>query len=401
MRPFHALIPFGEAKRVIMESMFPPESTEEVRLEDCLGRVVAQDVVASLAHPPFNRSAMDGYAVRARDTFGASQSAPKVFNIIGTQLAGSSSDFQVRAGQCIQIATGARMPRGADAVVMVEDAEREAEQLKVSRPVYPQANVSRRGEDIDRGDVILRKESVLDEAKIGVLASQGMKSIGVYQKPRVAVLSSGEEIAQVGEKLKQGQIYDINSYTVSAVVQKSGGLPSLLGITPDDVNSLKSAVSTAVDWDMVVISGGSSVGERDLFFRVLQDLGEVLFHGVQIKPGKPTIFGRINDTPVFGMPGYPTSCLLNAYLLLAPAIRKMAHLPHLTENRATGKLGKAVSGSLGRRQFLPVRLDGNTVVVVFKESGAITSMSRADGYIEIAENIDLMEKGQEVEVTLF
>jgi len=274
MRPFHALIPFGEAKRVIMESIFPPESTEEVRLEDCLGRVVAQDVVASLAHPPFNRSAMDGYAVRARDTFGASQSAPKVFNIIGTQLAGSSSDFQVRAGQCIQIATGARMPRGADAVVMVEDAEREAEQLKVSRPVYPQANVSRRGEDIDRGDVILRKESVLDEAKIGVLASQGMKSIRVYQKPRVAVLSSGEEIAQVGEKLKQGQIYDINSYTVSAVVQKSGGLPSLLGITPDDVNSLKSAVSTAVDWDMVVISGGSSVGERDLFFRVLQDLGE-------------------------------------------------------------------------------------------------------------------------------
>lgn len=401
MRPFHALIPFSEAKRVIMESIFPTESTEEARLEDCLGRLMAQDVVARLAHPPFNRSAMDGYAVKARDTFGASQSAPKVFNIIGTQLAGSSSDFHVRAGQCIQIATGARIPRGADAVVMVEEAEREAEQLKVSRPVYPQANVSRRGEDIDRGEVILRKESVLDAAKIGVLASQGLETIEVYRRPRVAVLSTGEEIAQIGGKLKQGQIYDINSYTVSAIVQKSGGLPSLLGIAPDDVNSLKSAVSTGGDWDMVVISGGSSVGEKDLFFRVLQDLGEVLFHGVQIKPGKPTIFGRINSTPVFGMPGYPTSCLLNAYLLLAPAIRRMAHLPPLAENKATGKLAKAVSGSLGRRQFLPVRLDGDYVVVVFKESGAITSMSRADGYIEVAENIDLLEKDQEVDVTLF
>jgi molybdopterin molybdotransferase len=401
MRPFHALIPFSEAKRVIMESIFPTESTEEVRLEDCLGRVMAQDVIARLAHPPFNRSAMDGYAVKARETFGASRSTPRVFNMIGTQLAGSRSDFHVRAGQCVQIATGARMPRGADAVVMVEEAEREHERLEVFKPVYPQANVSKRGEDIDAGELVLEKECVLDAAKIGVLASQGLATIEVYRRPRVAVLSTGEEIAQIGGKLKQGQIYDINSYTVSAIVRKSGGLPSLLGITPDDVNSLKSAVSRAVDCDMVVLSGGSSVGERDLFFQVLQGLGEVLFHGVQIKPGKPTVFGRIDDKPVFGMPGYPTSCLLNAYLLLAPAIRKMAHLPPLSENRTRGRLAKAVSGSLGRRQFLPVRLDGNAVVVVFKESGAITSMSRADGYIEIAENIDLLEKDQEVDVTLF
>jgi molybdopterin molybdotransferase len=401
MRPFHALIPFSEAKRVIIDNIFLLESTEKARIENCLERVAARDVIATLAHPPFNRSAMDGYAVKARDTFGASQSIPRVFNIIGTQLAGGSSEFQVRAGQCVQIATGARMPRGADAVVMVEEAEREHEHLRVSRPVYPRANVSKRGEDIDVGDVVLQKDCVLDAAKMGVLASQGLEIIEVYRKPRVAVLSTGEEIAQIGGKLKRGQIYDINSYTLSAIVQKSGGLPSLLGIAPDDVDGLKSAVSRAVDCDMVVLSGGSSVGERDLFFQVLQGLGEVLFHGVQIKPGKPTVFGRIDDKPVFGMPGYPTSCLINAYLLLAPSIRKMAHLPPLSENRTRGRLAKAVSGSLGRRQFLPVRLDGNAVVVVFKESGAITSMSRADGYVEIAENIDLLEKGEEVDVTLF
>lgn len=192
---------FGEAKRIVMKNISPVESTEKVKLEDCLGRVLAQGVIATLAHPPFNRSAMDGYALRARDTFGASQFKPRIFNILGAQLAGSSSDFYVKANQCVQIATSARMPRGADAVVIVE------------------------------------------------------------------------EVAQIGEKLKQDQIYDINSYTISAIVQENGGLPFMLGIVPDDVDGLKLAMSRTRDWDMVVITGGSSVGERDLFFWVLQDLG--------------------------------------------------------------------------------------------------------------------------------
>jgi molybdopterin molybdotransferase len=401
VKPFRDLMPFAEARNTVMENVSPLKSTEKAGIEECLGRVLSQNIIATLSHPPFNRAAMDGYAVRARDTFGASRSEHRVFHILGTEHAGDVSSRRVGANQCLKIATGARMPGGADAVIMVEDAEQEGENIRVSRPVYPKANVSDKGEDIKKGEVILEEGNVLDAAKIGVLASQGMRDIEVYMKPRIAVLPTGEEIAEVGGKLAPGQIYDINSHTISALVRENGGVPFMPGIVPDNLESLKSTISRVGDCDIIVLSGGSSVGERDLLIQVLTDMGEVLFHGVQIKPGKPTVFAMVNGKPVFGMPGYPTSCLLNAYLFLAPAIRKMAHLPPRSERKLKGRLGKAVSGSVGRRQFLTVRMDGDTVIPAFKESGAITSMSQAEGYIEIAQNIDLLEKGEEVEVTLF
>jgi molybdenum cofactor synthesis domain-containing protein len=293
------------------------------------------------------------------------------------------------------------MPKGADAVVMVEDTEAEDNGVRVFKSVYPRANVSPKGEDIKKGDRVLKQGFFLDAGKVGVLASQGINQVRVYEKPRVAVLPSGEEVVELGKRLRPGQVYDINSHTIASVVRANGGLPHRFDVVSDKAGEIKKTITEAIKSDLVVISGGSSVGERDLLIDVLKDMGEVLFHGIQVKPGKPTIFARVQGKPLLGMPGYPTSCLINAYLFLLPAVRKMAHLPPRVGESVEAKLSRRVPGSVGRRQFLTVRLEGNEAVPVFKESGAITSIAEADGYIEIAENIELLEKGQPVTVTLF
>jgi molybdenum cofactor synthesis domain-containing protein len=401
MKPFGALIPFEEAKRIVETNIRPITRVETVSIDDASGRVLAEDMVATLSTPPFDRAAMDGYAVKAKDTFNSGQFSPRVLDLVGELHAGETPRTKVNAGECIQIATGAMMPGGADAVVMVEDTEAENSRVKVFKSAYPGANVGRKGEDIKKGDLVLRQGFVLDAGKIGVLASQGVQQIRVYEKPRVAILPTGEEVGEVGQKLRPGQVYDINSHTIASVVKANGGIPVRFGTVGDKAEEIKSAITEALKSDLVVISGGSSVGERDLLIDVLQDWGEVLFHGIQVKPGKPTLFAMIEGKPLLGMPGYPTSCLINTYLLLLPAIRKMALLPPRRGETIEAKLSRRVPGSVGRRQFLTVRIDGGEAVPVFKESGAITSIAEADGYIEIAENIDLLEKGEPVTVTLF
>jgi molybdenum cofactor synthesis domain-containing protein len=344
---------------------------------------------------------MDGYAVKARDTFGASRRNSRILNVIDAIFAGMIPSQKLAAGQCIQIATGAKIPTGADAVVMVEDTERDDNRVKIMRAASPRSHISAKGEDIKRGELVLLEGIVLDPGKIGVLASQGMKRVAVYGKPQVAVLPTGEEVSEVDRKLKPGQVYDINSYTISAVVAGNGGQPRKQAIAGDNREELTAAIDRGLEQDLVVISGGSSVGERDLLFGILEEQGKVLFHGIQIKPGKPTLFALVNDKPVLGMPGYPTSCLINAYLLLLPALRKMAHLPPRTQMEVSATLSERVPGSVGRRQFLPVRIEGDKVIPIFKESGAITTTAQADGYIEIAQNIDMLEKDVPVTVTLF
>jgi molybdenum cofactor synthesis domain-containing protein len=401
MKPFGALLPYEEAVKTVLEAISPLERVEEVPITAALGRVLAGDVIATHNTPPFDRAAMDGYAVKARDTFGASRRNARILTVIGAIFAGMIPPQRLAAGQCIQIATGAKMPAGADAVVMVEDTEREDGQVKIMRAASPRSHISDKGEDIKRGELVLPEGVVLDPGKIGVLASQGMKRVAVYDKPQVAVLPTGEEVSEVGRKLKPGQVYDINSYTISAVVAGNGGQPLKQAIAGDTREELTAAIDRGLEQDLVVISGGSSVGERDLLFGILEEQGRVLFHGIQIKPGKPTLFALVRGKPVLGMPGYPTSCLVNAYLLLLPALRKMAHLPPRTQMKVAATLSERVPGSVGRRQFLPVRIEGDKAIPIFKESGAITTTAQADGYIEIAQNIDMLEKDAPVTVTLF
>jgi molybdenum cofactor synthesis domain-containing protein len=401
MRPFGALISYQEAKEVIDRHTSPIMRIEAVLIDDAVNRILAEDLVAKINVPPFTRSAMDGYAVKAKDTFDAGQFKPQVFKIIGELHAGENPTKKIKSGECIQISTGAVMPEGADSVIMVEDTEREENEVKVFKSITPGTNIGKMGGDIKAGVVILKAGIVLDAGKVGVIASQGLSKIKVYEKPRIAVIPTGEEVVQSGKKLQPGQLYDINSHTISALVSASGGIPVRIDIAGDKAEELRAAVKEALKSDIVVLSGGSSVGERDLLVDVIDMWGEILFHGVQVKPGKPTIFAMIEGKPLMGMPGYPTSCLINSYLFLVPAIRKLAHLPSRSGDTVKAKLSRRIPGSTGRRQFLTVKLVGDEAVSVFKESGAITSIAEADGYIEIPENIDMLEKGQIVTVTLF
>jgi molybdopterin molybdotransferase len=401
MTPFKELISYEEALERICKSIKPIKRTESVSIEKAFNRVLAEDIVANISVPPFDRAAMDGYAVKAEETFGASSFKPKTLKLKEVLHAGASSNRVLGKGECVQVATGSPIPKGADAVVMVEFTERNGNNVNISKPAYPKANISPKGEDIEEGKVVLKTGEQLFPARIGALAALGRKEVKVCEKPRIAVVPTGTEIQEVGPPLKRGQIYDVNSYTLSSIVSKNGAVPIRCKAVPDTTDEVRNAVKKFLDYDMIVFSGGSSVGERDLLMSVIQEFGTVVFHGIQIKPGKPTLFALVAGKPIFGMSGYPTSCLLNAYLLLIPAIRQMARLPPKIEKTVKVRLAKRVVSASGRKQFLTVKIKGNQSYPAFKQSGAITSMTEADGYIVLPINIDVVEKNQEVTVFLF
>jgi molybdenum cofactor synthesis domain-containing protein len=294
------------------------------------------------------------------------------------------------------------MPAGADAVVMVEETAADpAGSVRIFADVQPAANVGRQGADIQKGQTVLQGGTVLNASRLGALAALGLTDIDVYAKPRVAILSTGNEIVDPGEPLAPGQIYDINKVTLAAVAGDHGGVPIPLRTAVDSLDDLSRAVDECLDYDLLVFSGGSSVGHRDLIMDVIAAKGEILFHGIAVKPGKPTAFGRIAGKLVFGMPGYPTSCLSNAYILLAPTLRRIARLPAQMTRSVTLPLGGRVVSAAGRHQFYSVRIADGQAMPAFKASGDITSMSQADGYIEIPTDVEVVEKGAIVEVTLF
>jgi molybdenum cofactor synthesis domain-containing protein len=377
--------------------------TETVPIASANDRIIAEDIVAKIDVPPFSRSAMDGYAVIAADTFGAGQFKPKILKCVDTIYAGEVSNTSINKGECIKIATGAMLPQGADSVVMIEDtstSESENDLINIFKPVYPDANVSKRGEDIHQDHTVLKTGEILNPSRIGAVAAIGIGEVKVYKKPKIAVIPTGNEVCPVGTELAPGQVYDINSYTLSTIVNKNGGVADVASLTPDTFEEIKSGVFKGLENDVVVLSGGSSVGEKDIIVDVIQAEGEILFHGVQIKPGKPVLCGTIKGKLVLGLPGYPTACLTSAYMFLAPVIRELAHLPPEKKQTVRAIVSRRIVSTLGRLQILTVRLEDGKAIPVFKESGAITSMANADGYIEIPINVDLIEEGEEVEVTL-
>ena len=401
MKPFGQLLDFDSALSLVLENINGIDKTEPVAIDAAFGRVLAEDIQAVLSVPPFIRAAMDGYAVIAEDTFGAGRRHAKKLSLVGQIYAGDAPTQEIKMGQTMQIATGARLPEGADAVVMVEETEKQDNEIAIFKAVYPGANISQIGEDIKKDEQILHIGAVLDAGRIGVLASQGIEDVLVYKKPQVAIIPTGEEITAVGYPLEPGQVYDINSHTVAGVVQQSGGVPRKMPIAEDKPDKLIVAIEQSLENDMIVISGGSSVGERDLMVTILEDMGQVLFHGIQVKPGKPTLFAVIDGRPVLGLPGYPTSCLINAHLFLTPAVKKLAHFKLDTRRSIEAVLPQSVPGSIGRRQFLPVKLHNGKAIPLFKESGAITATAEADGFIDIAQNVDIIEKNEIVRVFLF
>ena len=401
MRPIRETLPLDEALALVHEAAVPVTRTERVPLREATGRVIAVAPVAAIDVPPFDRAAMDGYAVIAEDTFGAGRYDPKVLRCIEKVFTGEVATRTVARGECIEIATGAPMPSGADAVVMVEESEKAGDDVRIFTPVYPRQHVGRRAADITAGQPLLAAGELLNASRIGALAAIGATDVEVYARPTVAILSTGNEIIEPGAELRPGQIYDINHFTITSIVQSHGGVPVPYPPAPDNLPELVAAIRAAAEADIVVFSGGSSVGERDLILDAVRQIGEVIFHGIAVKPGKPTVFGRIGRTPVFGMPGYPTSCLSNAYMLLVPMLRATARLPEYHPHIVRAPLARRVVSTTGRHQFYTVRLENGAAVPAFKASGDITSMSLADGYIEIPAQTDIVEAGELVDVRLF
>jgi molybdopterin molybdotransferase len=402
MRPIGETIALDDARARIAAALTPVTGTERVRLGDAHGRVLAETVTASADVPAFARAAMDGYAVRAADTAGAGDAAPRRLAIVGRAYTGTVPDTHVGAGQCLEIATGAPMPDGSDAVVMVERTRPAAggEDVEILVEAQPGQHIGPRGADIAAGQVALEDGAYLNASRVGALAALGLTSVEVYERPRVAILSTGNEVVEPGHVLAPGQIYDINHFTLAALVAQHGGLPLPRRAAADTLEDLDRAVDDCRDADVLVFSGGSSVGTRDLVTDVLRARGEMLFHGIAVKPGKPTAFGLIDGRPFFGMPGYPASCLSNGYVLLVPALRQVARLPAHTPPVVRVPLGAPVTSVAGRLQFFSVRVEDGRALPAFKASGDITSLSRADGYIEIAPETERLETGTLVEVTL-
>ena len=397
VREFRKLVTVDEAKGVIQNLEIHPRITE-VELENASGCALADDAVSEVDVPPFNRASMDGYAICASDTYEAREDRPVRLGLVGSIPAGINPDIRIRRGEAAEIATGAVMPEGADSVVMVEYTSVDTE-LYVRRPVSINENVMPAGSDIMVGERVLKKGTLLGAREIGVLAAIGKKKIGVYGL-NVGIISTGNELVEPGCELQAGKIYDINSFSLFLGVKECGGTPVRYGIVGDDETEIQKALHEAAqDCDIILTSGSTSAGWGDIMYRIIEENGTLLVHGIDIKPGKPVIIGMLFGKPFFGLPGYPTSSLIIFNEFVAPLIRKMTgKKEERTQVKAT--LAARVRPE-GRTQLLPVGIVRGFAYPIEKGSGAITTLSEADGFIEIPANVEMIKSGETVKVTLF
>jgi putative molybdopterin biosynthesis protein len=382
---------------------------ESVRLAEALGRILAEDVRADVDVPSFDRSNMDGFAVQAADTFGATEEAPARLRLNGETIpTGVQPREEVRPGTTSSIATGGMLPRGADAVVPVEqtDLEQSDRVVVVRRAVVPGAAVSFAGTDIGRGETVLFAGTRLTSRETGMLAAIGLDAVSVVRRPRVAILSTGDEIVEPGGAMQPGLVYDSNSRIIGDAVRELGGSPWFVGTFPDDEAALRAGLRRAQsDADVVLLSGGTSKGEGDLNARVVEELTPgIVVHGVALKPGKPICLGAEAGQPVVILPGFPTSAVFTFHEFVAPVLRTMLGLPSDRREGVTARMAVQVSSERGRLEYLLVglvqRRDGALAAYPMgKGSGSVTAFSRADGFVRISRNTEIVEAETEVEVT--
>ncbi len=395
---FKKLVTVEEAKRILSEIEIRPEK-EDLKITEAVNRIIAEDILAPIPLPPFTRASMDGYAVRSESTTGASEASPVYLRVTGSVSPGAIPDVRVGKGEAVEISTGAVMPEGADAVVMVEYTERDGDMVKIKRPAGKWENIMKEGSDISEGSLIFRKGTRLDGIKTGVLSGLGIERVKVWRL-KVGLFSTGDEVIDISQTISPGKIYDINSYSLYSILRLIGADPTIIGNLPDEITILKERLlKESENYDMLITSGSTSAGRGDLLYRVIDEEGELLIHGVQIKPGKPFLAGIINGTPIIGLPGYPASALMTFHELVMPIIRKSMGEKWKGWKVRGRILRKIVSE--GRRQLYPVFVVRDMIFPVDKGSGAITSLSEANGYIEIPEGEEVVDKGSEREVKLF
>lgn len=382
---------------------------ESLSLIDSLGRVLAENIFSEIDVPPFDRSAMDGFAVIANDTLGSAENSPINLNVVADIKAGYVFDGLITSGHCVEISTGAPLPAGADSVVMVEYTQREGDNVGLYKPASPGQNVMSAGADIQNGELILIKGALLSSRELAVLAAIGKSEIPVYKKPKIGVFSSGDEVISADQTLKPGKLYDINSIAISTGIIENGGHPTFLGIIDDDFDSLEKNLSDNLSkYDLLIISGGTSAGMGDMLFEVVDKLGKpgLLVHGIKVKPGKPTILAVCNGVPIIGLPGYPASALSIFQLFVVPYVRQLSGLaPIELKTKVQAKVKQRLRSVMGRHEFKPMNLiktgDEWLAFPVPGGSGAITSIALADGFVEIPDNETFVLPDTEVEITLF
>ena len=398
-----------EEAHAAIESLDLDPGVETVDLDAANGRVLAERVDAGLDVPGFDRSALDGYALHARETFGAGETDPATFTVVGTVEAGERPATDLGAGEAVEIATGAVMPPDADAMVAVERTDRDGDTLLVRTAVTPGENVMAAGADIAAGERALGPGTRLTSREIGLLSALGVNEVPVRAKPRVGIVSTGDELVRPGETVDsgRGQIYDVNSYAVAAGVREAGGEPVVYPHAGDDMAEMERALREAADeCDLVLSSGSTSASAVDVVYRVIEEQGDLLLHGVSIKPGKPMLVGQFNESAYIGLPGYPVSALSIFRTFVAPAIRRAAGRAAPPSATVAGRMAVRERHEEGRHRLVPVGLvtDGNGDTLVYpvdKGSGATTSLVEADGIVEMPADVSYLDRDERVSVALF
>ncbi len=409
MPEFLELIPPAEALAKLLENIIPRVNSEAVSVEDALGRLTAETILAPHPLPTFPRTTVDGFAVRSRDTYGASESLPAYLLVLGEVPMGAAVEFSISTHECALIHTGGMLPQGADAVVMVENTQsvRRGE-VEVLRSVAVGENVIQVGEDVEEGQEVISAGTRLRPAEIGGLMALGITQISVASKPQVGIISSGEEVIPPEFVLGPGQVRDVNAYTLSALVEETGGVPVRYGITPDQESALYDVSVRALnECAVVVITAGSSASTRDLTAQVINQLGQpgVLVHGVNVRPGKPTILAVCAGKPVIGLPGNPVSALVIASLFVRPVLEALLGLPKPRPRaRIPAYLSINLASQAGREDWIPVRLletdQGYLADPIFGKSNLIFNLAKADGLVCIHPDANGLAAGEFVEVYL-
>jgi molybdopterin molybdotransferase len=408
MKPFFNVKTSVEILEII--KTFPSLNEEKTALTEGLHRVLSREILSPEDLPQFPRATMDGFALRARDSFGASESVPVLLNLAGEIAMGQEVKEAVQPGQCFRIATGGMLPPGADAVAMVEHTQYlDDRTIELFRPLSPLDHVIQVGEDLQKGQPLLPSGRRLRSQDLGLLAGVGIETVAVFSRPRVAIISTGDEIVGIDEQPRPGFIRDINSYTLLAQVREAGALPLPLGRIKDQFKDLEARCRRGLEQaDVLLISGGSSVGARDFTLEVIRSFpgAEVLAHGISISPGKPTILARVQNKIIWGLPGHVVSAMIVFALFVRPCLH------HLEGQKKTGlssvrsaRLSRNVPSAQGREDYIRVSLEstpqGFLAVPIFGKSGILSTMVRADGIIRIDQHCEGLEKGESVDVILF
>jgi len=396
-----SVIPLADALSLVLERFGSKTGrVEYVSLQEALDRYLGADVIAQEDVPAFDRSTVDGFAVRSADLHGCSDSIPAILQKTGESLMGHSYDIPLAPGTCVYVPTGGAVPPDADAMVMLEYTEDlGGDQIAFYKPVAPGANLILRGEDLRQSEAILKSGKKIGVADIGTLAALGKTEVPVFSQPVVGIISTGDELVAPGESLKPGQIRDVNSDMLRAAVEQQNGIPISKGIVEDKFDALKDACKGLIpEVDVLLVSGGTSVGEKDNMPRIVAELGEILVHGLAVKPGKPTIIGQIEGKAVFGLPGNPVAAFFIFDYLVKPLLLGLQGGKVETE-QTEARLTRAVSSNHGREEFVLVRLEGTEAEPVPSKSGLISTVSRANAYFIIPRDQEGLPKGALVRVT--